>query len=267
MRSHGRRGGNSEATDGTRDQDARMDERGMPISGDAWGQALLATAEGCDPEVVLERDDGLVAVDHAQSYFAPLDNWNAADRWALDRARGRVLDLGAGAGRAALELQARDQPVVALDTSPGAVEVCRRRGVRDVVFGTIDTLALSEPVLFDSVVALGNNLGLLGNPRDAHAMLEALAAITTPDAIIVGTGLDPYATEDPLHFAYHRRNRDLGKWPGEITIRVRYQNVATEWFDLLWCSAEELGHICVNTEWHIAETLDATPYGVVLARN
>lgn len=244
-----------------------MDERGMPIIGDAWGHALLAAAEGRDVEVVLERDDGLVAVDRAQSYFAPLDDWNAADRWALDRARGRVLDLGAGAGRAALELQARGQRVVALDNSPGAVEVCRRRGVRDVVLGTIETLAIPEPVRFDSVVALGNNLGLLGNPRDAHATLAALAAITTTDAVIVGTCLDPYATEDPLHFAYHRRNRDLGRWPGEITLRVRYGSVASEWFDLLWCSVDELGHICATTEWHVADTLDANPYGVVLARN
>ena len=140
-----------------------MAERGIPATGDAWGHALLAASKGDHVDIVLERDDGLVAVDQARSYFAPLDDWNAADRWALDRTRGRVLDLGAGTGRAALELQARGQPVVGLDNSPGAVDVCRQRGVRDVVLGTVETLLTSEPARFDSVLAIGNNLGLLGS--------------------------------------------------------------------------------------------------------
>ena len=244
-----------------------MTERGRPTTGDAWGHALQAASDGDDVDIVLERDDGLVAVDQARSYFAPLDDWNAADRWALDRTRGRVLDLGAGTGRAALELQARGQPVVGLDNSPGAVDVCRERGVRDVVLGTVETLLTSEPARFDSVLAIGNNLGLLGSRDRAHATLDALAAITTPDAVVVGTCIDPYATQDPSHFAYHRRNRLQGRWPGEITLRVRYGNVATEWFDLLWCSIDELGHVCTDSAWHIADTFDTNPYGVVLARN
>ena len=95
------------------------------------------------------------------SYFGAPETWSDRDRWAIERGGGRVLDLGAGAGRAALALPALGQDVVALDVSPGAFEVCRRRGVRDCCVGTIDELVATEPMPFDSVLALGNNLGLL----------------------------------------------------------------------------------------------------------
>ena len=65
-------------------------------------------------------------------YLAPVRRWKAVERRALRYARGRVLDVGCGAGRVALELQVRGREVVAIDPSPGAGEVSRGRGVRDV---------------------------------------------------------------------------------------------------------------------------------------
>ena len=51
--------------------------------------------------------------------------------------------------------------MVGIDTSPGAIEACRRRGVRDVRL-----LALAEVDArlgrFDTLLMLGNNFGLLG---------------------------------------------------------------------------------------------------------
>jgi hypothetical protein len=42
------------------------------------------------------------------------------------------------------------------------------------------------------------------------------------------------------HRAYHERNRALGRLPGQIRLRVRYQNLATPWFDYLFASVEEI---------------------------
>lgn len=244
-----------------------MNEISGPILGDAWGQALLAAVDGDGLALVLERDDGLIELDQGHAtYFATHDSWSARDRWTLERAGGRVLDFGAGAGRAALELQARGQPVVALDVSEGAIEVCRRRGVEDCFEGTVEDLVATKPEPFDSVLALGNNLGLLGHNDEAKHLLNALAGITTRDAVIIGTGLDPYATEDPVHLAYHDRNRRRGRLPGQITLRARYRNVATEWFDLLWCSVDELAELCTETPWRVADVFSGTLYGVVLER-
>jgi SAM-dependent methyltransferase len=80
---------------------------------------------------IVERDDG--CTDAATfDYFAPVRRWPADERRALRYVRGRVLDVGCGGGRVALELEARGHEVLAIDPSPGAVAVARRCGARDV---------------------------------------------------------------------------------------------------------------------------------------
>ncbi|XKK38796.1 methyltransferase domain-containing protein [Nocardiopsis sp. ARC36] len=87
----------------------------------------------------------------------------------MDLAEGRVLDVGVGAGRHALALQASGKDVVGLDPSPGAVEVARQRGV-DARLGSI-AAPPADIGRFDALLLLGNNLGLL-----THAAEQGMAA-------------------------------------------------------------------------------------------
>jgi len=169
-----------------------------PELGDAFGCALSDMQAGRPVAIFAERDDGLVEVDSGDY----LSGWSEHDTWALERAHGRVLDMGAGAGRASLVAQERGQEVVALDVSPGAVEVCRRRGLKQVFCGTVAELAAAGPAPFDSVLMLGNNLGLLGSPQRAQHVLAALGGVLRPVGIIVGACIDPYQTREPVHLAY-----------------------------------------------------------------
>ncbi len=84
----------------------------------------------------------------------------------MSHARGRVLDIGCGAGRHALYLQKRGFEVVAIDISPLAVDVCRRRGVNDVRLMSI-TEADSNLGPFDTILMMGANFGLFANGRSA----------------------------------------------------------------------------------------------------
>jgi SAM-dependent methyltransferase len=162
-----------------------------------------------------------------------------------------VLDVGAGAGRHALYLQALGHEVVALDVSPLAADLCRRRGVRRVVTGA--AAGLDGPGLgrFDTFLMMGNNLGLLGGPDQAPRLLAALARLAAPGAQLIGIGTDPYATTEPRHHAYHRRNRQRGRLAGQLRLRVRYLDLATDWFDYLFVTPDELRALLAGSDWQL----------------
>src|SRR5687768_16523265 len=101
---------------------------------DAFGHALLDHLEGRSGDEVIERDDGYVAVAArgVETYFRSVADWPEQERKALELAEGRCLDIGCGAGRVLLALQREGLEAVGIDVSPRALEVCRRRGARDV---------------------------------------------------------------------------------------------------------------------------------------
>jgi SAM-dependent methyltransferase len=246
-----------------------------PTPGDVFGDMLRDTlavsigagrrplAGGRLPRPVIEiveRDDGLVNGVLAAPYLAEPDQWPGHDHRALDRVRGRVLDIGVGGGRVALALQERGVPVTGLDISPGAVEVCRARGVREVVHASVDQHATAGS-RYDTFLLLGNNLGLLEGRERAPEFLAALARMAGPGAQVIAQGTDPYGTTDPIQVAYHEHNRRRGRLGGQLRLRLRYRELATDWFDYLVCSPTELADLVAGTGWRLAD-LDNTdaPY-------
>jgi SAM-dependent methyltransferase len=201
-------------------------------STDGYGEMLLVAYEGRHAVEIVEREDGFISasVMGPGLYLAPFRRWPAHHRRAMRFVRGRVLDVGCGGGRVCLHVQERGGEAVGIDVSPGAVEVCRRRGVRDVRLLGIEDVDESLG-RFDTVVMLGNNVGLLADPERGRDRLRRLHALTTDRGRIVGESRDALRTDDPVHLRYHDENRRRGRPPGQLTIRVRHRDAATPWFD------------------------------------
>jgi hypothetical protein len=106
-------------------------------------------------------------------------------------------------------------------------------------------------------VMLGNNIGLLADAEAGPNLLRRLHAITTADGRIVGETRDPAGTSDPVHLAYHERNRSRGRLPGQVRIRVRHRATATPWFDYLMVAPPDLERLADGTGWHLARTLES----------
>jgi SAM-dependent methyltransferase len=231
-------------------------------TGDAFGRLLLDHLEGRPGIEVVERDDGFVSAHPVDGYFAPVRSWAGPERRALRFARGRVLDVGCGAGRAALELQRRGREVVAIDVSPLAVEVSRRRGVEDVrLLGLSDLDGRLGP--FDAFVMFGNGFGLFGTPAKARRLLRRLAPLTSPRGRILAASTDPTVTADPLHLGLQERNRARGRPAGQLRIRVRHRHGATPWFDFLLVSPGEMAGLAEEAGWRLQRVLgDDSPYYV-----
>jgi 2-polyprenyl-3-methyl-5-hydroxy-6-metoxy-1,4-benzoquinol methylase len=226
---------------------------------DAFGRLLLDHIEEGAGDPLLEFDDGSTGpAMGSEWFFAEPERWPSAERTVFGHVRGRVLDIGAGGGRHSLEAQRLGSKVVAIDVSPGAVEVCRRRGVKDIRL--LSLAAVDDDLgVFDTVLMMCGNFGLVGNAEAAAVILRRLYAMTTPQGRIVLDSVDPYVDADAEEIASQARNRARGRMPGQVTMRLRYRERATPWYDLLNISAAELAQLVAGTGWRVAQVIEGEP--------
>ena len=81
------------------------------------------------------------------------------ERKALDMAKGKTLDVGAGSGCHSLVLQEKGIDVTAIDISPLSVETMKERGVKKVMEQDFFTL---EGQQYDTILMLMNGIGIVG---------------------------------------------------------------------------------------------------------
>ncbi|MGA2238044.1 MAG: class I SAM-dependent methyltransferase [Candidatus Bathyarchaeia archaeon] len=228
-------------------------------SQDAYGHLVLDYLQKGRGQEIVEREDGLLDTSGALPgyYFAEFRSWAAHERKAMRFVKGRVLDIGCGAGRVALYLQKRGFDVIGIDVSPLVVKVCKLRGLKKVTVLSISNIG-AKLGKFDTLLMFGNNFGLFGSFGRARLLLRRLYELTSDDARIIAESIDPYKTRDPLHLAYHKLNRSRGRMSGQIRIRVRYRTYMTPWFDYLLVSKREMHRIIAGTGWCIQCFIDST---------
>jgi SAM-dependent methyltransferase len=235
---------------------------------DAYGHQiydyLRGEYDGCGCEI-LERDDGYVTASPSNEvcmYFSAYKDWSPQLKKAMRYVKGRVLDIGCGAGRHALYLQDKGFDVVGIDESPLAVKVCQLRGFRKARFMSVTQVNRSLG-RFDTILMLGNNFGMFGSYHRAKWLLRRFRAITQEQARIIAESDDPHQTADPVHLEYHDYNRQRGRMPGQERLRVRYKKHVSPWFDWLMVSQEEMEQILDGTGWRVKRFIDSKWSGYV----
>jgi len=236
---------------------------------DAHGQELFDYFINNDGLEIIERADGFMSASTTvRDYFASYDQWPDHQKEAMKIVHGRVLDIGAGAGRHSLYLQDQGLEVTAVDNSPKAIEVCRLRGVNDARILPITKISRHiEP--FDTIIMLGNNFGLFANPQRAKRLLLRFHKLTFPGGTLIAETNDPYQTENPDHLEYHEFNRQRGRMPGQIRLRVRHRKYKGPWMDYLMVSKNEMKEIVADTGWYIDRFIDSESsiYIVILEKD
>lgn len=206
---------------------------------------------------VVERDDGYIDVSGGPKvYFSEYKDWPSHEKKAMRYVRGKVLDIGSGAGRHSLYLQGKGLEVLGIDNSPLAIEVCKLRGLRNTKVMSISQIN-SKLGVFDTILMLGNNFGLFGSFKGTRRLLKKLSKITSGNGRIIAESNDVYKTETPEHLSYHELNRERGRMAGQIKLRVRYKKYATPWFDYLMVSKEEMENILDGTDWEVNKFIES----------
>ena len=232
---------------------------------DPWEPLARAMADHLDgdldatAEVLME--DGRAEPFPAATLFRA-DGFPIAEDMALDLASGRILDVGAGAGPHALELQNQDLEVVALDISATAVDVMRRRGVHDARQGDIFTLREES---FDTVLLLMNGLGMAGDLDGARRLLVHLHTLLRPDGAILVDSSDLRRTDEPRELRLIEKRRAAGRYFGEVQMQLRYRGATGAVFPWLFIDHTTLVKVAAPLGWHVQILFD-DPDGPYLAR-
>lgn len=222
---------------------------------DSFGRGIWDHHHGKAGCEIVERDDGLIVAGLGPKfYFLEYKDWDRFEKRAITQVRGRVLDIGCGAGRHALYLQSKGFDVTAIDNSPLAVKTCRLRGVRDVRLMSFTPVS-RKLGKFDTVIMFGNNLALLGNPLRAAWFLRRLHSLTSPEGRIIGLNRDPYKTDLKEHLDWHKRNRRQGRMSGQGKIRIRYLDCTGPWIEFLMLSPKELKPIAKAAGWSVTDVI------------
>jgi len=175
------------------------------------------------------------------TYFRDWHEMPLLEQIALQECRGRVLDIGAGAGSHALFLQEKELEVTSLDISPGAVAVMQLRGVKHPVCQDIFKLTGQR---YDTLLLLMNGIGLAGSISGLKDFLAHAATLLQDNGQLLFDSSDvAYLYEDGTPRPQH--------YYGEIRCRYAYKQAQTDWFQWLYVDQQTLAAIAKEMGWKV----------------
>lgn len=149
-----------------------------------WDYYYQNASENIQTETSISELDDL-PIDYL---FREYDQMNLLERTALDLAFGKILDIGAGAGSHSLYLQNHQNlEVKALDISPKAIEICKKRGIQNT---ECKNLLNFEGEKFDTILLLMNGTGIFETLEKIDLYLQKLKSLLTEEGQILLDGTD-----------------------------------------------------------------------------
>lgn len=147
---------------------------------------------------------------------------------ALEACKGKILDIGAGAGCHAMALQDLGFDVTALDISEGAAAAMQQRGVKQVLNRNIFDVTGK----YDTLLLLMNGIGIAGTLDGLDRFLRHAKELLNPKGQILLESSDilyMYEDEDgsvllDLNAGYY----------GEVKYNMKYKDQESGWFDWLF---------------------------------
>lgn len=188
------------------------------------------------------------------TYFRGEEDMPDIEFMALEQCRGKVLDIGAGAGSHSLLLQEQGLAVTALDISPLCVTVMNERGVTDTIEGDIFTYNKAK---YDTLLLLMNGIGLAGTIVQLKKLLLHLKTLLNKDGQILFDSSD-------IAYLYEGNLPKQGYY-GEIQYQYSYKKLKTEWFNWLYVDEHTLQQIAIETGFNM-EVLIEDEFGQYLTR-
>nr|WP_315158178.1 class I SAM-dependent methyltransferase [uncultured Flavobacterium sp.] len=199
---------------------------------DLFGQAIHDYYFNNHPENLITETSITEEDEMEVSYlFRDFENMPLLEQKAIELSKGKVLDVGCGAGSHSLVLQNKLQlDVTAIDVSEKAIATCISRGIQQTKVCNI--LDLEENTQYDTILLLMNGTGIFGTLNEVPTFLGKLKKLLEPNGQILIDSSDIIYMFD--------EDEDGGKWIpgtnyyGELTFKLKYKNQIEDEFPWLY---------------------------------
>ncbi len=199
---------------------------------DLFGKAILDYQTNNSPEDIITETSISEADEMNVSYlFRSYKEMPKLEQKALQLAKGKVLDVGSGAGSHALYLQnERKLEVTAIDISENAIKACELRGLKNAE--VVNVLDLDTCEKFDTILLLMNGTGVFGKLNQITTYLQKLKNLLNDGGqILIDSSDIIYMFDQDEDGAYEI---NANGYYGELTFTIQYKGETEETFDWLY---------------------------------
>ena len=197
---------------------------------DLFGKAILDFQTNNSPEDLVTETNISEADEMSVDYlFRSFNEMPKLEKKALQLCKGKILDVGCGAGSHALHLQEKGFEVTAIDISANAIKACELRGLKNV---RVRNLLDLENETFDTILLLMNGTGIFGTLSETSKYLQKLKSLLNPNGqILIDSSDIIYMFDEDADGSYLV---PADGYYGELSFTISYKNETEESFPWLY---------------------------------
>ena len=188
-------------------------------------------------------------------FFREQENMPAIEQYALSLVKGRVLDIGAGAGCHSIALQEHGFDVTSVDYSEDCCKVMDELGVKRTICS--DVFELDPTFKYDTIILLMNGIGLARTLENLVPTIHFLTSFLRKGGQLL------FDSSDVAYLFEHTPKPTY--YYGEIESKFEYRGMEGEWGKWLYVDPYTLINECEKDGINI-EIIIEDDTGLYLAR-
>ncbi len=209
---------------------------------DLFGKAMLDYITNNSPENIITETSISEPDEMDVAYlFRNYEEMPYLEQKAMQLAKGKVLDIGCGAGSHSLYLQNEKKlDVYAIDISENAIKTCSLRGIKQTEVANLLDFTKEK---FDTILLLMNGTGIFEKLINCDVYLQKLKALLSPGGqILIDSSDIIYMFDEDEDGAFEV---PANNYYGELEFTIHYKGETEESFPWLYVDYNTLQNAAI----------------------
>lgn len=206
---------------------------------DLFGKAILDFQTKNSPQDLVTETNISVTDEMSVEYlFRDFSVMPKLEQIALQLSKGKILDVGCGAGSHALYLQEKGFDITGIDISINSISACELRGLKKT---RVQNILEVENETYDTILLLMNGTGIFRTLAETTKYMDKLKSLLNPyGQILIDSSDIIYMFDEDEDGSYLV---PVDGYYGELTFTVSYKGKTEEPFPWLYLDYNTLQNL------------------------